>query len=224
MERRTKTGNRWASSGYPIRPATLKRCYSRKVSRSIATSSSPGRVLLQLGAELQGEDVRARVLPRRTAWTPRPQRRRRGCGYFCAIPSRWIDRAAAAGPEAARKAVWRAGPAAKPPTVAGGNGDGDVSLVLMLDLRTEVENGAPGRFKVSPQIAGRSGGVGRGGRADGVEAVESCHPDQDVDAYSFAGATKCGNENRLMDLVKYILVNFLLFAARPSRLSSVSLP
>ena len=35
-----------------------------------------------------------------------------------------------------------------------GNGDGDVSLVLMLDLETEVEMKLPGRFKVSPQIAG----------------------------------------------------------------------
>jgi DNA polymerase-3 subunit alpha len=33
-------------------------------------------------------------------------------------------------------------------------GHGDVSLVLMLDLETEVEMKLPGRFKVSPQIAG----------------------------------------------------------------------
>jgi DNA polymerase III subunit alpha len=32
--------------------------------------------------------------------------------------------------------------------------DGDVSLVMMLDLETEVEMKLPGRFKVSPQIAG----------------------------------------------------------------------
>jgi DNA polymerase-3 subunit alpha len=32
--------------------------------------------------------------------------------------------------------------------------DGDVSLVIMLDLETEVEMKLPGRFKVSPQIAG----------------------------------------------------------------------
>jgi DNA polymerase-3 subunit alpha len=35
-----------------------------------------------------------------------------------------------------------------------GGADGDVSLVLMLDLETEVEMKLPGRFKVSPQIAG----------------------------------------------------------------------
>ena len=36
----------------------------------------------------------------------------------------------------------------------GGAGDGEVSLVMMLDLETEVEMKLPGRFKVSPQIAG----------------------------------------------------------------------
>jgi DNA polymerase-3 subunit alpha len=45
-------------------------------------------------------------------------------------------------------------PAAKPAPVPVGAGDGDVSLVIMLDLETEVEMKLPGRFKVSPQIAG----------------------------------------------------------------------
>jgi DNA polymerase-3 subunit alpha len=45
------------------------------------------------------------------------------------------------------------GQPAKPLAAAGG-ADGDVSLVLMLDLETEVEMKLPGRFKVSPQIAG----------------------------------------------------------------------
>jgi DNA polymerase-3 subunit alpha len=40
------------------------------------------------------------------------------------------------------------------PAPATGGADGDVSLVLMLDLETEVEMKLPGRFKVSPQIAG----------------------------------------------------------------------
>jgi DNA polymerase-3 subunit alpha len=44
-------------------------------------------------------------------------------------------------------------PQAKP-AQANSNGDGDVSLVIMLDLETEVEMKLPGRFKVSPQIAG----------------------------------------------------------------------
>jgi DNA polymerase-3 subunit alpha len=44
-------------------------------------------------------------------------------------------------------------PAKPAPTPVGG-ADGDVSLVIMLDLETEVEMKLPGRFKVSPQIAG----------------------------------------------------------------------
>ena len=46
------------------------------------------------------------------------------------------------------------GQPAKPVAAAAGGADGDVSLVLMLDLETEVEMKLPGRFKVSPQIAG----------------------------------------------------------------------
>jgi len=45
-------------------------------------------------------------------------------------------------------------PAAKPAPAPVGAGDGYVSLVIMLDLETEVEMKLPGRFKVSPQIAG----------------------------------------------------------------------
>ena len=37
---------------------------------------------------------------------------------------------------------------------AAANGDGEVSMVLMLAAGTEVEVKLPGRFKVSPQIAG----------------------------------------------------------------------
>ena len=43
---------------------------------------------------------------------------------------------------------------AKPAPALPGGADGDVSLVIMLDLQTEVEMKLPGRFKVSPQIAG----------------------------------------------------------------------
>jgi DNA polymerase-3 subunit alpha len=45
-------------------------------------------------------------------------------------------------------------PQARPAQATSNGGDGDVSLVIMLDLETEVEMKLPGRFKVSPQIAG----------------------------------------------------------------------
>ena len=40
------------------------------------------------------------------------------------------------------------------PRAAHANGDGEVSVVLLLQRGTEVEVKLPGRFKVSPQIAG----------------------------------------------------------------------
>jgi DNA polymerase-3 subunit alpha len=40
------------------------------------------------------------------------------------------------------------------PRSAKANGDGEVSVVLLLQQGTEVEVKLPGRFKVSPQIAG----------------------------------------------------------------------
>ena len=44
----------------------------------------------------------------------------------------------------------------EPPATAGApeRGDGEISMVLMLDGGTEVEVKLPGRYKVSPQIAG----------------------------------------------------------------------
>ena len=44
--------------------------------------------------------------------------------------------------------------APKPTAPSGGAGEGDVSLVMMLNLETEVEMKLPGRFRISPQIAG----------------------------------------------------------------------
>jgi DNA polymerase-3 subunit alpha len=55
-------------------------------------------------------------------------------------------------PEAGPQGASVRGPVKQVP--AAGGADGDVSLVLMLDLETEVEMKLPGRFKVSPQIAG----------------------------------------------------------------------
>jgi len=41
-----------------------------------------------------------------------------------------------------------------PAAAPAGGADGDVSLVMMVDLQTEVEMKLPGRYKISPQIAG----------------------------------------------------------------------
>jgi len=63
-----QTGTRWAIIGLSDPTGHFEAVLFFEVSRSIATSSSPGPpVLLQLGAELQGEDVR-----RPASCTPEP--------------------------------------------------------------------------------------------------------------------------------------------------------
>jgi DNA polymerase-3 subunit alpha len=106
-------------------------------------------VLLQLGAELQGEDVRARVLHAEPL-DDAAAKTQKGLRIFLR-DTRPLDSIARRlqMPEAGAPGASIRAPQPKP-----GNGDGDVSLVLMLDLETEVEMKLPGRFKVSPQIAG----------------------------------------------------------------------
>jgi DNA polymerase-3 subunit alpha len=110
-------------------------------------------VLLQLGAELQGEDVRARVLHAEPL-DDAAAKTQKGLRIFLrdTKPLESIAKRLA-GPEApAQGAAPKIGvPAAIAPR---SNGDGEVSLVMMLDLETEVEVKLRGRFKVSPQIAG----------------------------------------------------------------------
>jgi DNA polymerase-3 subunit alpha len=107
-------------------------------------------VLLQLGAELQGEEVRARVLHAEPL-DDAAAKTQKGLRIFLrdTKPLDSIARRLQM-PEGSAGSPIRA-PQAKP---AANGGDGDVSLVLMLDLETEVEMKLPGRFKVSPQIAG----------------------------------------------------------------------
>jgi DNA polymerase III subunit alpha len=101
-------------------------------------------VLLQLGAELQGEDVRARVLHAEPL-DAAAAKTQKGLRIFVrdTKPLESIAKRLQM-PEPTSPGV------ASPPLAA----NGDVSLVMMLDLETEVEMKLPGRFKVSPQIAG----------------------------------------------------------------------
>ena len=109
-------------------------------------------VLLQLGAELQGEDVRARVLHAEPL-DDAAAKTQKGLRIFVrdTKPLESIAKRLQMG-EAGQGSPARGQPPANP--VPSGGGDGDVSLVMMLDLETEVEMKLPGRFKVSPQIAG----------------------------------------------------------------------
>jgi DNA polymerase-3 subunit alpha len=111
-------------------------------------------VLLQLGAELQGEDVRARVLHAESL-DAAAAKTQKGLRIFVrdTRPLESIAKRLQM-PEASGQAAGARNAPGKPAAVVPAGGDGDVSLVLMLDLETEVEMKLPGRFKVSPQIAG----------------------------------------------------------------------
>jgi DNA polymerase III subunit alpha len=154
MERRTKTGNKMGIIGLSDPTGHFEAVLFSEGLAQYRDVLEPGAaVLLQLGAELQGEDVRARVLHAEPL-DAAAAKTQKGLRIFLrdTKPLESIVRRLQ-GPEAAPQNGSR-GTAAKPSPVAGGNGDGDVSLVLMLDLETEVEMKLPGRFKVSPQIAG----------------------------------------------------------------------
>jgi DNA polymerase-3 subunit alpha len=154
MERRTKTGNKMGIIGLSDPTGHFEAVLFSEGLAQYRDILEPGAaVLLQLGAELQGEDVRARVLHAEPL-DAAAAKTQKGLRIFLrdTKPLDSIVRRLQ-GPEGAPQNSPSRAPAAKPPG-AGGNGDGDVSLVLMLDLETEVEMKLPGRFKVSPQIAG----------------------------------------------------------------------
>jgi DNA polymerase-3 subunit alpha len=151
MERRTKTGNKMGIMGLSDPTGHFEAVLFSEGLAQYRDVLEPGAaVLLQLGAELQGEDVRARVLHAEPL-DDAAAKTQKGLRIFLrdTRPLDSIARRLQMPEPSAAGAPIRA-PQAKPSA----NGDGDVSLVLMLDLETEVEMKLPGRFKVSPQIAG----------------------------------------------------------------------
>jgi DNA polymerase-3 subunit alpha len=153
MERRTKTGNKMGIIGLSDPTGHFEAVLFSEGLAQYREVLEPGAaVLLQLGAELQGEDVRARVLHAELL-DDAAAKTQKGLRIFVrdTRPLESIAKRLQM-PEAGQGAPVR-GQQAKPVASAGG-ADGDVSLVLMLDLETEVEMKLPGRFKVSPQIAG----------------------------------------------------------------------
>jgi DNA polymerase-3 subunit alpha len=110
-------------------------------------------VLLQLGAELQGEDVRARILHAEPL-DDAAAKTQKGLRIFVRDdkPLESIAK------RLEGHQTSTASPSNGIPTVRSvplqSGGDGEVTLIMMLDLQTEVELKLPGRFRVSPQIAG----------------------------------------------------------------------
>jgi len=154
MERRTKTGNKMGIMGLSDPTGHFEAVLFSEGLAQYRDVLEPGAaVLLQLGAELQGEDVRARVLHAEPL-DDAAAKTQKGLRIFVrdTKPLDSIARRLNMPEQAAPGGAGR-GAQAKP-SLAPGGADGDVSLVIMLDLETEVEMKLPGRFKVSPQIAG----------------------------------------------------------------------
>ncbi|MGY4333414.1 DNA polymerase III alpha subunit [Bradyrhizobium sp. LB7.2] len=154
MERRTKTGNKMGIMGLSDPTGHFEAVLFSEGLAQYRDVLEPGAaVLLQLGAELQGEDVRARVLHAEPL-DDAAAKTQKGLRIFVR-DTKPLDSIAKrlAGPDMAASSV-AAPKVGSPGTAPRSNGDGEVSLVMMLDLETEVEMKLPGRFKVSPQIAG----------------------------------------------------------------------
>ena len=154
-ERRTKAGNKMGIIGLSDPTGHFEAVLFSEGLAQYRDVLQPGAaVLLQLGAELQGEDVRARV-PHAEPLDAAAAKTQKGLRIFVRDTRPLeIHRQAAADARAGARGDPSRGQPAKPVVVAPGAGDGDVSLVMMLDLETEVEMKLPGRFRVSPQIAG----------------------------------------------------------------------
>jgi DNA polymerase III subunit alpha len=136
-ERRTRTGSKMGIIGLSDPSGHFEAVIFAEGLAEHRDLLEPGTaVLLLLSAEVQGDDVRARIQS--------------------AEP---LDAAAANLHQGLRVFLRDDKPIealAKrlEPAPRAANGDGEVSVVLMLKQGTEVEVKLPGRFKVSPQIAG----------------------------------------------------------------------
>jgi DNA polymerase-3 subunit alpha len=158
MERRTKTGNKMGIMGLSDPTGHFEAVLFSEGLAQYREVLEPGAaVLLQLGAELQGEDVRARVLHAEPL-DDAAAKTQKGLRIFVrdTKPLESIAKRLA-GPESApANGAGAPSPKTPSPTIAprAGASDAEVSLIMMLDLETEVEMKLPGRFKISPQIAG----------------------------------------------------------------------
>src|SRR6202012_4850515 len=131
MERRTKTGNKMGIMGLSDPTGHFEAVLFSEGLAQYRDVLEPGAaVLLQLGAELQGEDVRARVLHAEPL-DDAAAKTQKGLRIFVR-DTKPLDSIARrlSPPEAAAPGAPVRVPQAK---AAPANGDGDVSLVLMLD-------------------------------------------------------------------------------------------
>jgi DNA polymerase-3 subunit alpha len=144
-ERRTKTGNKMGIIGLSDPTGQYEAILFAESLQQYRDLLEPGSpVLLQMTAEAQGDEVRARIQTVET-----------------------LDRAAAkvqkglrifvrdeAPLDAVAKRLDRGGQAGSQGGGQAGEAEGEVNVIVMLGAGAEVELKLPGRYKVSPQIAG----------------------------------------------------------------------
>jgi DNA polymerase-3 subunit alpha len=132
QERRTKTGNKMGIIGLSDPTGHYEAVVFSEGLAEYRELLEPGAaVLLFLSAEVQGDEIRARIQS--------------------AEP---LDAAAANLHKGLRVFLRDGAPLEGVAKRLEPKGDGEVSMVLLLKAGTEVEVKLPGRFKVSPQIAG----------------------------------------------------------------------
>ncbi len=131
-ERRTRTGSKMGIIGLSDPTGHYEAVIFSEGLAEYRDALEPGNaILLFLSAEVQGDDVRARIQ------SVEP-----------------LDAAAANLHKGLRVFLRDAMPIEGLAKRLEPKGDGEISVVLMLDEGTEVEVKLPGRFKVSPQVAG----------------------------------------------------------------------
>jgi DNA polymerase-3 subunit alpha len=132
IERRTKTGNKMGIIGLSDPTGHYEAVLFSEGLAQYRDVLEPGAaVLLFLNAEVQGDDVRARIQS-----------------------AERLDEAAEKHQKGLRVFVRNDMPLDALARRLEPKGEGEVSVVVMLDGGAEVEVRLPGRFKVSPQIAG----------------------------------------------------------------------
>ena len=138
-ERRTRTGSKMGIIGLSDPTGHYEAVIFSEGLAEHRDLLEPGSaVLLFLSAEVQGDEVRARIQSAEPL-DEAAANLNKGLRVFLRNEAP-IEAVAKRLEPIARSAV--------------ANGDGEVSMVLMLEQGTEVEVKLPGRFKVSPQIAG----------------------------------------------------------------------
>jgi DNA polymerase III subunit alpha len=152
LERRTRTGSKMGIIELSDPSGHFEAVVFSEGLQQFRDVLEPGRaVLLSLSAELQGDDVRARIQMAEPL-DEAAAKLQKGLRVFLRsdAPIESIAKRLEGLPRSGQE-----------------RSDGEVSVVLMLEQGTEVEVKLPGRFKVSPQIAGAIKAV------PGVVAVEA---------------------------------------------------